>query len=86
MAVMSSADRIAAGADYQRDASIHQDPLVGLLKADVQAAIAAVDDWVVANAASFNAALPLPARTALTAAQKARLLLFVVRRRYEVGA
>ena len=48
--------------------------------------VAAIDDWIVANAAGFNQALPLPARTELTATQKARYFMFVVRRRFLVEA
>ena len=86
MAVLSTNDRVAVGADFQRAASLRRDGLPGLVKADVQAAAAAIDDWVVANQASFNAAIPLPARTALSASQKAELLVLVVTRRFVVGA
>src|SRR5262245_48275747 len=55
-----------------------------LNRADLRAAINATDDWVVANAASFNSALPQPARGTLTAPQKALLLSYVVRRRYVI--
>lgn len=51
-------------------------------RADLVAAIAAVDDWVDANQASFNAALPVAVRGAnTTAAQKIDLLLYVLLRR-----
>lgn len=53
----------------------------GVTKADLKAAVDAVDDWCDANQASFNTAIPLPARTALTAAQKGWLLGYVVRKR-----
>lgn len=86
MAALGSSDRIAVGAAFQADASIAREGFGAVVKADIQAAVAAVDDWVVANAAAFNTALPQPARTVLTAAQKARLLAYVVRRRYETGA
>ena len=46
----------------------------------------AADQWASDNAASFNAALPQPARTVLTAAQKARLLAWVILKRYQVDA
>ena len=58
--------------------------VVNLTKADLQAAVNAIDDWIDGNAAAFNASLPLPARTVLTAAQKARLFSLVAQRRYEV--
>lgn len=86
MAAMITADRVQVGALFQADASLRRDVFGAVTKADVQAAIAAVDDWVVANQASYNSALPLAVRTAFTQAQKAALLLYVVRKRYEVNA
>ena len=53
-----------------------------VLKADLRAAVAAVDDWVDANQASYNAALPQPFRGASNASQKAAVLTFVLRRRF----
>lgn len=52
-----------------------------LNRLQLQAAFDASDDWAIANAASFNSALPLPARSVLTAADKALLLTRVIRRR-----
>lgn len=86
MAALSSPDRVAVGAAFQADASLAREGFGALVKADIQAAVNAVDDWVVSNAASFNTAIPVAARTALTPAQKARLLAYVVKRRYDVGA
>jgi len=86
MAAMNSTDRTNLGALFQTDASRTSEVLSGVLKSDIQAAVAAVDDWVVANATSFNNALPAAAKAGLTTAQKARLLMYVVRKRYEVGA
>jgi hypothetical protein len=42
----------------------------------------AADDWLSANAASFNAALPAAARAGLSPAQKARLVAAVALRRF----
>jgi hypothetical protein len=86
MAILGTSDRTAIGAVFQSDASGAREPLGAVVKADIQAAIAAADDWVVANAASYNAALPVAVRTAFSAAQKSRLLMYVLRRRYETGA
>jgi hypothetical protein len=83
MAVLSNPDRFAIWANYMSDASAQQTALA-LIKPDLRAAVNAIDDWVDANAASFNTAIPLPARTVLTAKQKAQLLTYVVRRRFEV--
>lgn len=55
---------------------------VGVTKADLRAAIDAIDTWVDSNAASLNTAIPLPARTSLSASQKAKLLAMVVLRRF----
>jgi hypothetical protein len=55
---------------------------LGLSKADLRAAMNAADAWADTNAAAYNSALPLPARTTLTATQKARLLLAVIRQRF----
>jgi len=55
-------------------------------KNDLRAALDAIDTWVNTNKTSFNAAIPLPARTSLSADQKARLLLMVVEERFIQGA
>jgi hypothetical protein len=79
MAVLNDADRVSlrtAWAEANRET-------VGITKPELRAAIDAADDWANSNAASYNSALPLPARTTLTAAQKARILAYVVTRRFE---
>lgn len=53
----------------------------GFTKTDLAAAVAALDDWIDANQASFNAALPSAFRTNATAAQKAALFGYVLWRR-----
>jgi hypothetical protein len=80
MAVLSDSDRLDVWANMLRTAKIP-----GLLKADVRAAIDAADTWADANAASFNAALPQPAKSVLTAQQKAQLLFYVIQKRYQVS-
>ena len=81
MAVLTLAQRQAARAEYGSLLSERRDAF-NLTKPQLDAAIAAIDDWIEANAASFNAALPLPARTDLTAAQKVELFFLVARRRF----
>lgn len=56
-----------------------------LVKADLRATVDAIDDWVENNVASFNLAIPEPARTALTTKQKIKLLFMVIKRRWEVN-
>ncbi len=83
MTVLVDADRRAIWSKLMSDASSRRDE-INITKADVRAAVNAADDWVDSNAASFNAALPLAARTSLSAKQKSEILVFVVRRRWEV--
>jgi hypothetical protein len=84
MAVLSNADRQAESDRYQRDASADRTP-IPVTKAQMKAVVDAIDDWVDANVTSFNNAIPQPQRGLLTAKEKARLLVYVVRRRYEVA-
>ncbi len=84
MAVLSDADRFAIWAQYMRDSGAVRDPLP-LSKVDLRAAVNAIDVWVDSNLTAFNTAIPQPARSALTTKQKANLLLYVVKRRWEVG-
>ncbi|WP_204064194.1 hypothetical protein [Planobispora siamensis] len=50
-------------------------------KADILAAVVALDDWLDANVSTINAAIPQPARAQLTAAQKYALLGYILMRR-----
>lgn len=84
MAVLNAADRLAGYFAYMADRNAARDGLE-LTKPNLKAAFDAVDTWIDANMASFNAALPLPARTALTTPQKAKLLVAVVERRFLSG-
>lgn len=86
MAVLSDSDRAELHALFMSDTSRERQTIAGLSKPDLRAAVNAADDWAEANKAAYNNALPVAARTALTAAQKAQLLMYVIRRRYVVGA
>lgn len=83
MAVLSDAKRLECWAEFMRE---DLGTLGALTKADLRAALNALDDFLNSNAATINAAIPQPARSALTTSQKARLLMFVVRKRYVEGA
>ena len=85
MAVMDATNRAKAMAELMREISDVREPCA-ITKPDLLAAINAADDWVNSNSASFNSALPTAARNGLTTSQKARLLMFVVRQRFVVGA
>jgi hypothetical protein len=85
MAILSNNDRAAVWADFMRDTANISNGAGGLTKAQLRAAVDAVDQWVDDNATAFNTAIPSAARTALTSRQKAALLLYVVRRRWEIS-
>ena len=84
MPVLPDGDRAALLASMASTVSSRRDSLA-LTRAQFRAAVNATDDWLDANAGSFNAALPVAARTTLTGRQKAELLLAVIRRRFEVA-
>lgn len=78
MAVLPEADRSAVWAQWMRANT----ETVGVVKSDLRAAVDALDTFLEDNAAAVNAAIPQPARGALTNAQKARLLAYVALRRF----
>jgi hypothetical protein len=84
MAVLSDPDRLTCWAELMRELSAGGET-VSLTKADLRAALNATDAWIDSNAASYNTALPQPARNVLTAAQKTRLFMRVAARRYLSG-
>ncbi len=83
MAVLPDSDRKEIFANWMREISSRREA-ANIMKADLRAAFNAIDDWVDNNTSSFNTAIPLPARTSLTAKQKAELLMFVIKKRWEV--
>jgi hypothetical protein len=83
MAVMGSSDRAECWADFMRTPDTGE--VFGLTKADLRAALDAIDQFLSDNASTLNTAIPQPARAALTTPQKARLLIWVVRWRYLKG-
>ena len=85
MAVLSEGDRSDTWAELMQEWSNARDE-VALTKPDLRAAVNGIDTWLNDNAASANAAIPQPARGALTATQKALLLTYVIRKRYVKGA
>jgi hypothetical protein len=81
MAVLSNAVRGEICATFQREKSAVREAIAALSKADLLAAVGAVDAWIDANAAAFNNALPAAAKANLTAQQKIDLFLYVLLRR-----
>lgn len=86
MAVLSDADRLKCYSDFINEIGSGREAFNGVTKTDIRAAVNALDDFLVTNAATINSAIPLPARTSLTTAQKARLMRWVVFYRFIKGA
>ena len=82
MAILSDNMRKALWAKFMSDESSARG-VIATNKSDLRAAVNAIDQWVDDNQASFNTAIPQPARGVLTAAQKAALLMYVVTKRFE---
>lgn len=83
MAVLTNEDRQKLWADYMRYSSNIREE-IGLTKAELREAVNATDDWINANQASFNNALPAAAKANLTQKQKVRLFLEVAQKRFNV--
>lgn len=81
MAALTTAQRRAVRAKWMSDISARREACP-LTKPQLEAYFDAIDNWIEANAASFNAALPLPGRTAFTAAQKAEHFYLVALKRF----
>lgn len=85
MAALTDAARAELWGEIMSDLSRSREA-VGIAKDDLRAAANALDDFLVANQAAINNALPAAAKAGLTTPQKARLLMAVVRKRYLTGA
>jgi hypothetical protein len=85
MATLNEQDRAEVAGNFMRELSNGREALA-TSKANLRAALDAIDNFFDANAANINAAIPQPARAELTTAQKARLTMFVIRQRYVAGA
>lgn len=84
MAALSNNDRIAAWEQWMRE---NKATITGAMtRGELRAAIDAADNWADSNAASYNSALPLPARTVLSASQKAALLNIIIAKRFAAGS
>lgn len=81
MAAMIDADRQDAARKWIHKAFLDLNATATLDTVAIKAAIDAADDWVDANAGSFNTALPAAFRTTATLAQKALLIAFVAMKR-----
>jgi len=84
MAELSTDDRARIWRGLQRYWSNLRE-VVGLSAPDLLAAINATDAWIDANAGSYNAALPVAARTNLSAGQKVLMFCSVALMRVDPG-
>lgn len=85
MAELSTEDRLRIWRGLMRYWSQLREA-VALDKDELAAAVAATDTWIDENAASYNTALPVAARTALTATQKTVLFCVVALARVSIVA
>ena len=85
MAELSTEDRLRIWRGLMRYWSKLREEMA-LDKEGLAAAVAATDTWIDENAASYNAALPVAARTALTATQKTVLFCVVALARVSIVA
>lgn len=84
MALLNSKNRESLNQAFADDESNEREKIVPG-KQDIRAAVNAIDDWIEGNVASFNAAIPEPARSGLTSKQKAKLFMLVINKRWEVS-
>jgi len=84
---MSDENRQACWQEFMEQTSAaHELYTAPLTKTDIRAAVDAIDQWLTDNAASGNQAIPQPARSGLSAAQKARMQSIIVLKRWGTGA
>lgn len=84
MAALGAQDRLDGANDFMSDKNTGT--MANCLKADIQAAFNALDDFLVTNATAINNALPAGAKANLTTVQKALLITKVIEKRYIKGA
>ena len=84
MAIMTDPQRLQCRVDFVQEL-MHAAETTSLVKDDLLAAVAGLDQYLSDNAAVINLAIPQPARGALSTVQKARLMKWVITRRYING-
>lgn len=77
MALLDATNRTRLGNQWMR---FNTEPCA-FTKADLAAAVNATDNWIDGNQSAYNAALPLPFRTAASLQQKTLLFCYVAMRR-----
>lgn len=84
MALLTNTQRREIWMEYQEEISRLLET-INISKSELKAAVDAIDQWIEDNSASFNQAIPLPARTELTARQKIRIFAAILKKRFEVS-
>ena len=74
---LSTEDRQKVTTGLMRYWSRLFEPVTGISKVELYTAVGAMDDWIEANQAAINAALPQPFRANATAEQKTLLFMAV---------
>lgn len=77
MALLDATARLRTAYQWMRN----QLETSAFTKPDLHAAVNATDDWIDANQASYNTALPVAFRTSATLGQKTLLFCYVAMRR-----
>ena len=85
MANLSDNDRAEVHGTIMRDQDLVGETYGSMTKADLRAAVDAIDAFLETNKATINSAIPQPARGQMTTRQKAKLLVWVVTKRYLTG-
>jgi len=83
MATLTEQERVRVWEKCQRE---NVEQWGAVTRQNLKAAVDALDQWLEDNKAGANQALPEPARSELTPAQKALLLTVAIERRYLTGA
>jgi len=83
MAVLADQDRFDIWAEVMRYKDFVS--ASGVTKADLRAAVNALDDFLNTNASATNTAIPQPARANLSTPVKALLLMHIIQKRYLKG-
>jgi hypothetical protein len=86
MAVLSENARAELHAAFMREGDLLTETYGAMTKADLRAAVNAVDQFMEDNKGAMNNAIPLPARSEMTTKQKALLYVYVLQRRYLDGS
>ena len=78
---LTEMERLAGAQTWAKRVFVKRNETAKVNASDIKAAFDAVDGWVDAAQASFNAALPEPFKSTATAEQKALMLVYVVMKR-----